>query len=75
MFGLLTYFRDAVPNLHFDMTPGIETPQIAATERTQSRRVKWGERLALYLGILSQLATVASYVYLYKFAGANILAL
>jgi hypothetical protein len=75
MLASLAYIRDAVPNISVDMTPAIETKEIAAKELTHSRVAKWADNVALFLGFLSQLATVASYFYLYKFAGANILAL
>ena len=64
-----------MPNTSIDLTPAIETKEIAAQELSQSRAAKWGDRVALSLGFLSQLATFASYVYLYKFVGANLRAL
>jgi hypothetical protein len=76
MLGFLVYFRDAYPNFrNVDLTPAIETKEIAAKELTENRVAKWADRVALFLGFLAQLTTFASYVYLYKFAGANVLAL
>jgi hypothetical protein len=74
-FVLFTYFRDAVPNIHIDWTSAIRTPKIAKKEQSQGRVAKWGAWAAFFLGLLSQLATIASYFYLYKFVGANIQAL